>query len=774
MKDFRYVTRGESSPQGKPRVYFTAHPDDYERNFEPIVKEILDRHNCAVFRLGGNTLPDEVEDFELRVGGMQLFVVPVTTKLLTAPSRAMDIDVPFAIAHHIPVLPLMQETGLDELFVQRFGDLQYLNKYDADPTAISYDEKLTRYLEAVIVGDESAKQVRAAFNAYIFLSYRKKDRKYAQELMRLIHAHPLCRDVAIWYDEFLTPGEDFNDEIRAALEKSELFALAVTPNLISESNYILTIEYPLAREMGKDILAAEMLPTDRGKLCEMYTGIPEPVGAKDAECLTERLQALVSRFADKGNDSDPRHNYYIGLAYLSGIDVEVDQKRAVELITSAAEAGFADAIDKLVTMYNTGEGVERDYHKAVEWQLKAVDVRERQYRDFPDADHAYVLMLALLDLGDAYSDLRLFEEAEAVCYRFMLTAERSYHDYRDYHCRRMLSHSYQKLGDAACMQGKLRAAKSYYEKGIEFAGAAARETGTPNMGSDLSRCYNKVGDFALSQGSCSDARKYYQNALKIDIVIARQMRTPEKKCNLAITYDNLGDVAFYEEKYEEALSYYLKSYHIKKAVMLESDTAYYRREYSVSCHKCGLTLEITGQFHEARQNYLEELDICEALAGETATLTARRDLLSCYQSHGRICENLEELCEAQTYYEKGVEIAEKLLQEANTAQARRDVAVSCSKLGCVLEKQGRGSEALTFHQRARELCEESVRIAGTVDRYDDLAYSYYCLGCLKKDRALLEHAMSIWKQLSEICPEVPSYPRKKEMAIDAIRRLFGG
>lgn len=50
-------------------------------------------------------------------------------------------------------------------------------------------------------------------DAYVFLSYRKKDRKHAKELMRLIHANRFCLDIAIWYDGFLAAGEDFNAAI---------------------------------------------------------------------------------------------------------------------------------------------------------------------------------------------------------------------------------------------------------------------------------------------------------------------------------------------------------------------------------------------------------------------------------------------------------------------------------------------------------------------------------------------------------------------------------
>ena len=72
---------------------------------------------------------------------------------------------------------------------------------------------------ASLVSDEMAEKVRAAFDAYIFLSYRKKDRKYANELMRLIHKNDFCRDIAIWYDEYLVPGEDFNNAITEALKR---------------------------------------------------------------------------------------------------------------------------------------------------------------------------------------------------------------------------------------------------------------------------------------------------------------------------------------------------------------------------------------------------------------------------------------------------------------------------------------------------------------------------------------------------------------------------
>ena len=432
-----------------------ATPRTLKSFFETIVKEILDRQDCAVFYPEPGTQPEDVEDYELRLKEMQLFVVPVTTKLLTQKNRAMDVDVPFAFENRIPVLPLMQESGLDDIFNKKFGDLQYLDKNNSDPTAIPYEEKLTKYLDAIIVGDKLAKKVRAAFDAYIFLSYRKKDRRYAQELMRLIHQNDFCRDIAIWYDEFLTPGEDFNDAIKAALEKSGLFALAVTPNLINEINYILNIEYPMAQEMGKNILPAEMEPTDREKLREMYPDIPDVVVRSDKQTLCDRLMTSLKGLAIAENDNDPQHNFFIGLAYLGGIDVEVNHERAVNLITGSAEQGYIPAIEKLVSMYNSGEGVSRDYHKAVEWQKSLVEERKKKYESNPGETTALILLSDLWDLGDAYQALGQLSSAQNTYEEMRCFSEQFSQKYTDKRFTRYQSVSYNKLGDIAKAQGKL-------------------------------------------------------------------------------------------------------------------------------------------------------------------------------------------------------------------------------------------------------------------------------------------------------------------------------
>lgn len=368
MAQLKYKTRGNCNPQGLPRVYFCCHPLDFEIYFENISQEILGKQNCAIYF---DTQPDKSLDTEQLLADlkqMQLLVMPVTSRLLNTPNRALDIEFHYALQEHIPVLPLLQEAGLENLFNIKCGNLQFLDKTAHDETAIRYEEKLDKFLSSILIGDELAAKIRAAFDAYVFLSYRKKDRRYAQELMHLIHKNDFCQDIAIWYDEFLTPGENFNDAISNALKKCKLFALAVTPNLVCETNYVMTTEYPMARNEGKTILPIEIVPTDKNELATKFIGIPPCTSAFNELELTGALTTSLRNIAMRENDKDPQHNFFIGLAYLTGIDVEVDREKAFHLIEHAAQMDLPEAIIKLVQMYRDGEGIARDYEKAIIWQ----------------------------------------------------------------------------------------------------------------------------------------------------------------------------------------------------------------------------------------------------------------------------------------------------------------------------------------------------------------------------------------------------------------------
>ena len=278
---FVYTTRGNSSPQGKPRVCFLSHIEDFAAYFDQLSKEILELQNCSIWHVAaesegeadaaGAAGVDTADAFDLaELDQMQLIVIPVTRKLLASENEILERVLPYAIEKNIPVLPIMVEGGLDAPFAEKIGDLEYLDKTAIDPTAIPYKERLAKFLSSVLLNDTQIEEIRSAFDADIFLSYRKKDRAYANELVRLIHQNAFSEKVAIWYDELLVPGESFNDAIEEALKKSSLFSLVVTPNLVNEKNYVMEIEYPMAQKNHKTILPIEMVATEHDALKQYY------------------------------------------------------------------------------------------------------------------------------------------------------------------------------------------------------------------------------------------------------------------------------------------------------------------------------------------------------------------------------------------------------------------------------------------------------------------------------------------------------------------------
>ena len=401
MSNLLFKTRGMVTPKGKPRVYFTCCQDAFDVTFKKVSDDILKVTDCAIYYTENMNEQFSTEELDVTIGQMNLFVIPVTRNLLEKPNRAMDNDFVYAVKNGIPVLPIMFEAGLDGIYsrTDKFGELQYINPFSSDLTEIGYEEKLKKFLDSVLINDAMAQRVRAAFDAYMFLSYRKKDRRYANDLMRIIHSNREFRDIAVWYDEFLVPGESFNENIIKIMSDSKLFALLVTPNLLEINdgipNYVMGIEYPAAKELGMEIVPTEMEITDRVELFERFKDLPECVDPYKQSDFRYRLMQALEKVAVTANDSNPEHNYLIGLAYRDGIDVEVDRQRGIELIKSAAESGWAEAANELATMYYYGFYLEKDYSQAIYWQKKKIECLRAEYESNPTAKTKFDLVDSL-------------------------------------------------------------------------------------------------------------------------------------------------------------------------------------------------------------------------------------------------------------------------------------------------------------------------------------------------------------------------------------------
>lgn len=102
--DFSYRVRGNFSPNGLQKVFFSFYPGDTAR-MENIVDDILDISNCAVWYHTDSQMAND--------------------------SLAKNWEYGFTMEHHIPILPIAVESGLEEYFAVEmnricdgYGDIQ--------------------------------------------------------------------------------------------------------------------------------------------------------------------------------------------------------------------------------------------------------------------------------------------------------------------------------------------------------------------------------------------------------------------------------------------------------------------------------------------------------------------------------------------------------------------------------------------------------------------------------------------------------------------------
>ena len=126
MYNFKYKAR-TMHPQGVPKVYFCCHPDDFDKYYDIISDTILSVLDCCVFYCD-NPQPED-ESFLFDLSQMHIFVVPVTKKTLYTPNSAMDSEISYALQLRIPVLPIILESGLEEIAHNKLHDTVCIKWY---------------------------------------------------------------------------------------------------------------------------------------------------------------------------------------------------------------------------------------------------------------------------------------------------------------------------------------------------------------------------------------------------------------------------------------------------------------------------------------------------------------------------------------------------------------------------------------------------------------------------------------------------------------------
>lgn len=367
-----FKTKADTTPKGKKYIFMHAMSEDDALRSE-IVERILSFEQGLDYCLWYSDEPQKIiePDEMTNLSEMAVFIPVITdnyfdfaenTNITVTGSNLFETLQMQGIA----VLPILENSDLLPKFNRLFGDIHGISLSLPEANRL-----ISEQLERILPDKYLTKKItEEAFSGGLFLSYRKKDIHEAKRIMKAIHDTDAAGAAAIWFDEFLVAGRDFNDEIKNNLIESDAMALAVTPNLLEEGNYVCEVEYPSAVQNNVNILPIEAVQTDNELLSEAYPGISDITQISDVDAI----EALLNKVGFQKKDNNPFAEYLLGMAFMVGLHVEKDTERAIRLFTSAAEQDCTEACEQLGMMYSDGYGVKKDVSIAIKYKLKAFNI----------------------------------------------------------------------------------------------------------------------------------------------------------------------------------------------------------------------------------------------------------------------------------------------------------------------------------------------------------------------------------------------------------------
>lgn len=252
-------------------IYLSMHPADRYRYWDDLVNHLSADGYTVRYALS----PADGDPAAL--DNVDLILLGVTEKYITWNNSGFVSEALEAMQKHIPILPVMLEAGIVNLFNTRCKKLHYIENMSGSltqETLASITEHVGRMLDDEISAADDACKPK------VFISYRKKDAAALQRLAGLLDAHPQREHITVWYDTNLNPGENYSTTIAQQVASSDLFLMLVTPHILEPDNYIARVEYPMAKRAKKSILPIVMQPTDLAALYALFPDLPK--------CITEK------------------------------------------------------------------------------------------------------------------------------------------------------------------------------------------------------------------------------------------------------------------------------------------------------------------------------------------------------------------------------------------------------------------------------------------------------------------------------------------------------
>lgn len=673
---FSYKVKGNFSPNGLQKIFFSFHPKD-KRQIEKIADDILSIADCAIFYHEDELNEDQIDidDYTLKLKQMKCFVIIITTNYLYNESFSKNWEYSFAVKHNIPILPIMVESELETYFeiemnrvAPEYGNIQLLKTKVKDKTELKYKEKLSRSINSILINNQEIEKIKKAFSGQIFLSYRKKDRKYAHELMNTIHNIFSLRNISIWYDEFILSGENWSNKIKDVLKKSDIFLLMVTPSILEYDNYILREEYPVARKFDKKIVCAKKTINskvifDEEKFRFLYPDVKSCIDGNNAK----EIEKAFSELADY-EESSAEKDYLIGLAFLNGIDVEKSNERGVVLVSNSAKKDFPAAINKMADMYWNGDGVKINYKNSILWRKKLVELYQNKCGANFNKDELESYSIALENLTVCLYSVGVYRESMQYGEQLIEFLKVNSKFFETFEIDKYLAQAYDLCGKNALKLGLFKKAYSYMEKYHTLMWKQYEEKPTIINLHNVSVSYGRLGDICYSVGDYQGTKEWYQKAVKIDKEIDEKLHTVDSAEALSKSLIVMGDVYIRNREYEIAEQYYSEVVILTKRILEAKDSPSERKEYGEALASKGTALLLKKNIVEAKHILTLAKDIFGQIEKENETIESQHGYSVVLNRCAKICEFENDLNGAMKYYKESLELRKNILKYIQTSQ----------------------------------------------------------------------------------------------------------
>ncbi len=510
MFTLSYKPCGDAEPTWKQRVFFACHLDDFDRYFDEITDDILASQNCAIYYIGKEAEAEYDEELFLSyLSEMRLVVIPVTTNLLTRPSRALDVVYKYASDYHIPVLTLMEENGLRKLYEQTFGKLPFLSKDNICETAMTFQAKLQRFMSYIFIEDDIyAKQQLCDIE-------READDGKIEAIKKLVGMY------------YVGDGAE-RDISRSAHYQQELVSYLKTCSSEKESADSL-------RSLEKALSALGGLLAESDNICEAISNYDEAIEICKSLKLKERLRFNWLRLADlflNNGQFATAHDCYLEATNTFASDVkEMDPSSLWELseiyISIAFTCGLGD-IGEALEYYLTAAKLKKylyDKQQTPENLLRLVWVYEKMASEYYEQedhtsayDYAERSTALLQEWADKTNSLRIRHELVQSC---------------------------QYLADMYFDDNIATEARKNYEKALTEINKIISETKSSCL-SELTVIYENLANIAEVQGSLPDAYEYYRKLIGVKTQYASEIHTVSSAESLAETYYKMCTLGYPE------------------------------------------------------------------------------------------------------------------------------------------------------------------------------------------------------------------------------------